>query len=293
MLRKPHVQLIAGHSVRHGIRGGAGLMAVIFTMFAGLILASVIVSRLEAAQREVAARGNTPEMVSALKISAVESARKAIDWAVSPSPDQLDYLTNDKPAVVSAIVVLLFLFTPLLACLGGFNQTSGDIASKGLRFLLIRTERPNIFIGRFIGTFLFTALAFLGLFALLAIYMSVKVHVHEPGEMIGWLLLSYLRLVVFALPYVALCSLISCAISSPFGSLAISLLVACMFPVVIAIAAASNDNVQYAQYATPWGFRWWLLEPVGGQLFGGIAIMLGFTAVFLFAGLKYFSARDL
>jgi ABC-2 type transport system permease protein len=293
MFRKPHLQLIAGHSVRHGIRGGAGLMALIFTMFAGLILASIIIGRLEEAQREVAARGNTPEMTLALKTMAIGSARKAIDWAVSPSEGQLDYLTNEKPAVVSAIVVLLFLFTPLLSCLGGFNQTSGDIASKGLRFLLIRTERPNILIGRFIGTFLFNALAFLGLFALLALYMSVKVHVHEPSEMIGWLLLSYLRLIVFALPYVALCSLISCAINSPFGSLAISLLVAYMLPAVIAFAANSNDNVQYAQYLTPWGYRWWLLEPVGGQLFGGIAIMIGFTAVFLLAGLKYFSARDL
>ncbi|MEZ4368864.1 MAG: hypothetical protein R2939_21680 [Kofleriaceae bacterium] len=145
-------------------------------------------------------------------------ASKAIDFAVDPAPGQLDYLTRDNPALVSAILVLLFLVTPLLSCMGGFNQTSGDIASKGLRFLLIRTERPNIFLGRFLGTFLFSAVVYLMLFAILALYMAAKINVHPTGDMMMWLGQGYVRLLIFSLPYVALCAWISCAIDlAPSG----------------------------------------------------------------------------
>jgi hypothetical protein len=70
----------------------------------------------------------------------IKIGRKAIDWAVDPSETQLDYLTTDKPVLISAILVLLLLVTPFLSCLAGFNQTAGDISTRGLRFLLIRTE---------------------------------------------------------------------------------------------------------------------------------------------------------
>jgi ABC-type transport system involved in multi-copper enzyme maturation permease subunit len=296
MLRKPHLQLIASHSVRHGIRGGAGLIALLFTLVIGLALASVVIAPLERAVQiaeQLASRQAGVNAAAQVNAEVIKVTRKAIDWAVSPSDAQLDFLTRDHPAVISAILVLLFLITPLLACLGGFNQTAGDIATKGLRFLLIRTERPNIFIGRFVGTFLFSAATFAGLFAILALYMSFKVHVHPPGEMIAWLFQSYFRLLVFALPYVALCAWVSSAIDSPFGSLVIALLLVYLFPALVAIASGINEGAHYLQYVTPWGYRWWLLAPVGGQLLGGIAVMFGFTAAFLTAGLKHFSARDL
>lgn len=292
MLRKPHLNLIASHAVRHGIRGGAGLISLLLTLVVGLVLASIVIAPLEQTEKRAANHG-TAEVSARLNAEVIAVTRKAIDWAVSPSPEQLDYLTQDHPAVVSAILVLLFLVTPLLSCLGGFNQTSGDIGTRGLRFLLIRTERPNIFAGRLIGTFAFGALTYLALFAILAIYMALRVHVHPAGDMMVWLAQGYLRLVAFALPYFALCALVSCAIDSAFGSLVIALLVVYVLPLMIGIAGGINEYARYAQYATPWGYKWWLLAPVGGQLFGGIAIMLGFTAVFTAVGLKYFSARDL
>lgn len=293
MLRKPHLHLIAGHSVRHGIRGGAGLVSLLLTLVLGLVLASIVIAPLEQAEQMAGRRGATAEVTAKVNADVIMIARKAIDWAVNPSDAQLDYLTRDHPAIISAILVLLFLVTPLLACLGGFNQTSGDIGTRGLRFLLIRTERPNIFVGRFVGTFLFGAVTFASLFAILALYMSLKVHVHAPGEMILWLLEGYVRLVVFSLPYVALCAWVSCSIDSPFASLVIALLVAYLLPLMITIGSGINDGVHYLQYVTPWGYKWWLLAPPSAELAGGIAVMIGFTAVFVAAGLRQFSVRDL
>ena len=91
----------------------------------------------------------------------------------------------------------------------------------------------------------------------------------------------------------AICAWISSSIDSPFGSLVVALLVAYIVPMIVGMAGNVNENAHYAQYLTPWGYKWLLMEPIGLPLLGGIAAMLGFTAVFLFIGLKNFNKRDL
>jgi len=304
MLRQAHLKLIAGHSVRHGVRGGAGLVSILLTMVVGLILANIAIWPLDAVNKTIdktveraGDRISDAERVAAheeVNREVVRVTGKAIDWLIEPSQDQLDYLTKDKPAFVSAILVLLFLATPLFSCLGGFNQTSGDIATRGLRFLLIRTERPNIFIGRFIGTYLFAALVNLLLFAVLAAYLAAKVKVHPSGDMVLWMLQGYLRLMLFSLPYIAICAWVSCAIESSFGSLVIALMLTYLLPIFIGRGEAIEEKVGYLQFLTPWGFKYWLLQPAtSGYFWGGVLAMLGFTAVFLVLGLRYFEKRDL
>jgi ABC-type transport system involved in multi-copper enzyme maturation permease subunit len=295
MLRGPHLKLIASHSVRHGIRGGAGLIALLLTLVLGLSLANIVLSPLEGIEQRAKEMGaELTDSDRALLADQVNAAMaKAIDWVIEPSPEQLNYLTNEHPSAVSAILLLLCVVTPLLSCLGGFNQTSGDIASKGLRFLLIRTERTNIFFGRFIGTYLFSACVYLALFVILALYMVVKIKVHSPGEMVLWLASGYVRILLLSLPYIAMCALVSCAIDSAFGSLTISLLVAYLFPLMVKFASAQNEKVGYLQFLTPWGWKYWLFSPMGGRFFGGVAVMLAFTGIFLFLGNRYFSKRDL
>ncbi|HSD89453.1 MAG TPA: hypothetical protein VLB44_18110, partial [Kofleriaceae bacterium] len=222
-----------------------------------------------------------------------KAARKVLDWTIEPSDDELDYLTKDHPAMISAFLIMLMMFVPFLTCLGGFNQTAGDIDTKGLRYLLIRTERSNIFLGRLIGTYLFAMAVFLILFLVLGAYMASNIKVHSPGEMLAWMASGYLRVMLFVAPYMAVCAWISCAIASPFGSLAISLLIVYFYPLIIYIGSKSADAISYGNLATPWGYKWWLFAPLGPKFFGGIAMMIAFTALFTFLGHRYFGKRDL
>jgi ABC-type transport system involved in multi-copper enzyme maturation permease subunit len=296
MIRPPHLNLIARHSVRHSLRGGAGLIAILATIVIGLVLASIVISPLEAAERQLSSRSVDPEtaQMTALATSEITMiAKKSMGWVMGSSDSQVDYLVNDKPALVSAILVLLMLVTPLCACLGGFNQTSGDIGSRGLRYLLFRTERQNIFLGRFIGTALFTAAVFAILFLILAIYIAFKIHVHPRGDMMMWLAGGYLRVFIFALPYVALCSWISSSIDTPFGALVLTLLFAYLWPLFVSIASGTNESAGYLQYATPWGFKWWLFSEKPLEVAGGVGVMLAFTAGLLALGSNRFGKRDL
>jgi ABC-2 type transport system permease protein len=304
MIRAPHLQLIAKHSVRHGIRGGAGLVSLFLTLIIGLFLSSILISPLDAVEQQMdqvehktsmeLTDSQRSEIVQGVNREVIKIASKAIDWVVDPSAKQLEYLTQDKPAIISAILVVLFLVTPLFACLAGFNQTSGDIGTRGLRFLLIRTERSNIFLGRFIGTYLFSALVNLALISILAAYMAAKVNVHPKGDMVLWLFQGYARMMLFSLPYIAICAWVSCAIDSPFGSLVIALLVTYMYPLLVGRGAAVNEHVAYLQYLTPWGFKYWLLDSgTSGHFWLASLAMFAFTAAFLFLGHRFFMKRDL
>jgi ABC-2 type transport system permease protein len=303
MIRKPHLRLIAFHSIRHGIRGGAGLVAVFMTLALSLLMANIVLSPLEALNSAENAMENRlghelsdterTQLREKMTHEVIQIGGKAIEWSISPSEEQADYLTRERPVTVSGILVLLMFVVPLLSCLAGFNQTAGDISTKGLRFLLIRTERPNIFIGRFLGTYVFSALTFLLAFVILMIYMALKVKLHAPGDMVLWLAQGYFRLMLYSLPYIALCAWVSCAIDSSFGSLMIALLIAYFVPLFVAVGSNINSAVKYLSYITPWGFKYWLLEPFGPKLLGGIAAMIGFTVLLLWAGLTHFSKRDL
>jgi hypothetical protein len=131
------------------------------------------------------------------------------------------------------------------------------------------------------------------LFLILGIYMAAKIKVHPAGDMLLWMGQGYLRMMIFTLPYVALCAWISSTMESAFGSLAISLLVAFFLPLFLGIAGSFEDTVKYAQYISPWGWKYWLLEPLGGKFFAGLGAMFGFTGLFLFLGHKKFTTRDL
>ena len=53
MLRKAHLNLIAKHSLKHGIRGGAGLVSIALTLLIGLFLAQCAVGPLERVDKSV------------------------------------------------------------------------------------------------------------------------------------------------------------------------------------------------------------------------------------------------
>lgn len=293
MIRRRHLELIAGHSVRHGLRGGAGLIAILATLVIGLVMASIVISPLEALTRHghLPSGGNLAADPAAREV--LDIAKKAIGWAMGTSQAQVEYLVAVKPALISAILILLMLVAPSCACLGAFNQTSGDIGSRGLRYLLIRTERQNIFLGRFIGTALFMFAVFAVLFIVLGVYVVAKIDVHPKGDMLLWLAGGYLRLILFALPYMALCAWISGAVSSPFGSLVLAIVFAYIWPMFVAIGSHTQEAFSYAQYLTPWGFKWWLFSERAWMVGLGALVMLAFTAILLVLGLRHFGKRDL
>lgn len=283
MVRREHIGLVARHYVKHSLRGGAGLVFIFLGLVAGLICAQVVIGAVEMAQQTGV---SSEEMIGA--------SERVVGYLSSMSSEQVAYLTRSKPAVISGFLAVLFLITPAMAILGGFNQLSGDIGSKGLRYLVQRTERSNLFFGRLIGAYVQALLVFALVFAIVTLYVIAKIKLYPAGDVVLWMLGGYLRMAVLLLPYLALCAWISAAIDAPFGALTVGLVVIGFVPILAWFAGRSNETAgTVIGFLMPGGFKWWLLHPSVPTILGGVAVMLGFTAAFTWLGWRHFENRDL
>lgn len=291
-VRASHLKLIAGSHVRNSLRNGAGVIFLVLSMLVGLVLATIAVLPVEKFMSLAENRGvgKTAEQLFTQAIN--EWGPGVLRAFVGSTPEQSEFFLVDKPALVSLFLILLFAFLPFLGFLSGFNQTAGDIGSRGLRYLLLRTERPNVFLGRLIGTYLFTVAVITVIIAVVGLYVMVKVKFYGAGDVALWLLRGWFAAAVFVMPWVAFCAWISAAIPIPFLSLLVAQGGLAFWIIFVAIMRGKADELGYAAYATPWGYKWWLLDPSLGKMLGAVLIMLAFTALLTFLGLRTFHRRD-
>lgn len=282
-LRKAHVGLIAKNHARFSVRSGTGLIFSLITLLAGLIIASIFLD-------PVAALEGGSEMA---KAQIQEVAVPVIKWLTDASDEQIIYWLKTKPALITAFMFVFVMLVPFMVCLGSFNQLSGDIGSRGIRYQLLRTERANLFIGRFLGTYLFILAIYAFLFVVVGIFFVVQLDFYSAADVLLWMARGFFVVALYSLPYVAFCAWISCAIGSPFGSLALSYMFIGLTPLLIWIAAKQWEPASYASYLMPWAYRMRLFDPDPVVMLTAVAAMLGFTAVFLFLGLRHFERRDL
>jgi ABC-type transport system involved in multi-copper enzyme maturation permease subunit len=303
-VRGGHLKLVAFHFARHHIRGGTGIMFTLTLLTVGLIIAAAFITPLEEMHKSVERQRVMEQQRRGIQDGRAITKKELVDeitrqigkpvaeWATDDA-DQANFLVNDRPALVSAILMVLMFAMPFLVCLGSFNQLSGDIQSKGLRYLLLRTERANLFLGRFIGTLLFTMVVLAILLAVIFLYLAFKADFYPAGKVALWLLQGYVALMLFALPYIALCAWFSATIDSPFACLVICELVALVVPAFVAIGSAIEKNFKYIGYVMPWPLKYQLLHPNPLHFLGATAAMFAFTGLYIWLGMLIFQTRDL
>lgn len=302
-LRPRHLRLISLYSSRYAVRGGTGVVFLLLTLACGLFVAYLIIDVAIGQQKEMLADQGYEVTEEQLLQEMLKVARPAVQWAIGSSgttgeedneeKEWTSYLLDSQPALLSAVLLILIFTLPFVVVTGAFNQFSGDIASRGLRYQLLRTARANIFFGRFLGTSLFAICVMALLITTIVVYLGLKTDLYDWGPLLIWGLRGLAALAILCVPYVALCSWISCAIDSPLGSLVIAALVVGVVPLFALIARGQFEWLAYISYSLPWGAQNYLLHHEALYVFGAIAACLGYTVVFLFLGYRHFSRRDL
>lgn len=300
-----HVWLIGRHSMGHAIRSGSGLVFVLVTLVCGLCIAQAVIGPLELARQGLSNFGPTQGDQAFEEI--MEVGHSVVGWAIGENEDPITfpgeqakpvgrwtkYLLDDHPALLSIIFLIMIFSLPFLIPFGAFNQVSGDVQSRGLRYLLLRTDRGSIFLGRFVGTTLF-AIAVMGLLvATIALYLGLKVRIYEPMALTLWSLRGFLALAILTVPYVALCAWISAHVDSPFASLSISNVIIVGVLLFAWIGSIQWEEFDAVLYLLPWGFQNHLLHPSPLHFAAALGGCLLQTAVFLYLGHRHFLRRDL
>jgi len=288
--------MIAFYWVRFSLRTGGGLVTLLLVLMVGLTVAGIFFAPVEKLMKEAPGLGHEKgEAVAYVKrLSESPEFADVVGRVTGADREETRYLLTENPALLSAIFLVLMWFFPFLACIGSFNQTAGDIGSRGLRYLLLRTERPNVLAGRFVGTMGAAKVATALTFVVILLYVALKFRVYAGADLLLWGLQGFIAIVFLVLPYVALCTWISCSMDSVFGALALSL-VATGVPIIgLKILDASVTwDLAWTERLLPWGWKYELLSGDLSKRLIAYTVMLAFSALFLFLAFRTFHKRDL
>ena len=314
-----HVRLISQYWTRFAVRSGSGLVYLMIVLTFGLSVAHMLISPVEllmvqqerdmghrdpnAVQEMIMSLGKpvvkfvlgtkslgqvakeTSQEPMMMPMVAKEDTSEAGQWAA--------FLLKDRPALLSAIFLILVFGLPFAISFLAFNQVSGDVQSRGLRYLLLRTERCNIYFGRFLGTVVFSTAVIAFLILTIVLYLGLKTGLYPAWDLLIWSVQGFYALSILMLPYIAVCAMISACVTSPFLSLILAKLVIAGTLLFAAIGSFVWEPLKYIKYLLPWGWQNHLLHPSVMHWGGAGLACLAYTAVFLMLGYRRFEKRDL
>ncbi|MDF1702457.1 MAG: hypothetical protein P1V36_15005 [Planctomycetota bacterium] len=291
-----HIRLVGSYWMRFSLRTGGGLMAIFLVLFSGLMVAHLFITPVEGLIDRASMDGHTQGEAAddIARVAESEAIVNAVKWITGQDQAEVEYLLREQPALLSVIWLMLLLLFPFVTSIGSFNQTAGDIGNRGLRYLLLRTERSNIYLGRTLGTLYFSTASLILLMILVLLYVGLKLNLYSFGALMGSGVQGFLALLFLSLPYITLCGWVSSLFDSAFASLAICLgLGGAPIIAISAIDANTHADLEWLERLLPWGWKYELLSGDIGTRLTAYAVMLGFTLLFLLLGMRHFNRRDL
>lgn len=227
------------------------------------------------------------------------------------SPEAIQEQLAVAKQIVSAVFNITLYFLPFYIAVLGFDQISGEIGPRSIRYLTVRTHRSSILWGKFLAqaTFLGASVLVVDLAILGATRWLSKASAFDIGTT---LLKCWLAAVIFSLAYLALSSLFSALFRSSAASLIFNffaLFGLLLMNIVGAIAAkaaessSSGDGAEapsrvvtalsWLRYASPWHYSSDLLDPDRLKVFQSAGVFVGFAAGFLALGYAVLRRRDI
>ena len=274
-----HTGLICRYWNRYAVRSGSGLVYLLIALVFGLSVAHLLISPVERlmAKQEKEIGGTDPTIINMTIVNigkpifrfilGPESSednsdqKKSLpagpkDAAALISPENTDanfnswvhFLLEDRPALLSAIFVVLVFSMPFAISFLAFNQVTGDIQTYGLRYLLLRTDRSSIYFGRFLGTVIFSTVVIAILVLTITLYLGAKLRIYPAADLAGWAVCGFLALSILMVPYIALGSLISASVDSPFLSLVLLKVIILGVLLLSVLGSLAWEPAKYIKY---------------------------------------------
>ncbi len=296
-----HILLHARNSMTHSLRSGSGVAFVVLATIVGLFIASLVFMPIEL------------DFVEADEYRS--TAAKAVGFVLSMAtlqpgdPRQFDnrlesgdlielamwaqYLVLERPVLLSLTVLLLALVLPLLLPLGSFASISGDVQHRSIRYLLPRSTRTSLVLGRLLGALVLTWVVLTFLQVAIVLYLGIVLPLDGWEPLAIWGLQTLGVLLILSFPYVALGVLCSTIFRAPMVALmgAIGLTVA--VPIVAFSAWRAWEPLGNLLYLLPWGYAHNLLSPDSATVTEAVFLCTAHGAIFTILAVWRLKRMDL
>lgn len=265
---------------------------VVFTALCLLIVGSLARKLQDTADAQIA-QGADPEAV-----------RRVLDQGQAQLLEKVFHADSETaratlaliPVVVLLVLRITLIFLPIYIALMGFDQMSGEMTHRSIRFVAVRARRGSILMGKFLGQ----AAVLAGLVTVVDLgvvaYTKAFFPAFELGAAAGALLRLWLAAVVFSLAYVALTSLCSTVARRPAVSLLLNIAVLFLFWIVefAGYAAAEGTSpLRFLRFVSPSHYTQDLFIASPAAFAGTFGIYVAYGALFLAVAHITLRRRDL
>lgn len=204
------------------------------------------------------------------------------------------------PEVILVVFHLSLFWLPIYIALMGFDQISGDVGGKAIRFLTVRSRRGTILVGKYLGQAGVLIILLSTILIVTAVYAKIRNTDFHLG--LGVVVLSRLLLAgfTFSLAYLAISTLCSTAFRTPMVSLVINVIALFSFwlmDVIGTLVHKLGDEGKWKalsamRFASPSHYSADLVHPDPSKFGVSVVVYVGFAVVFLSAAWVILRARD-
>jgi ABC-type transport system involved in multi-copper enzyme maturation permease subunit len=288
------IAVIWSSETRRAVRSGRVVVLLgLYSMFSVLVL--LIVGAIANAIRdEVASRlaetGNGAEATAALS---AEMKKSFIGVLAGNDTAMMEALAQ-VPLVVLVVFKVTLFFLPAYIALMGFDQISGEVGPRSIRYLTVRARRSSLLMGKF----LVQATLLVGLVLVIDLGIFIYAAITNPDFTFGSLAVNlvkfWLAAIVFSLAYVALTTLCSSLFRLPAVSLIFNFIMLFVFWLMDVVGgAATGKGGEFIRYLSPSYYSADLLHPQLTEFgISGLAYA-AFATVFLGLSYAVLRVRDL
>jgi ABC-type transport system involved in multi-copper enzyme maturation permease subunit len=202
-----------------------------------------------------------------------------------------EHLQQIPVPILFAYWFTLFVMPPLVLLMG-FDQISGELSTRSVRYLASRSRRVSWALGKALAQVIALFGLSLAANAVVLIFSLATVPGIAFAPALGWLLALWLLSLIYGAAYVGLVTLISSLFRTPFLALAAGA-VALVVLGTAGLMARWIEQIHFVSYALPGSYASGLISPDVAVAAGSAAALLGFAAVFLGGAVGVLKARDL
>ena len=280
--------MIWSAELRRALRSARTVVLLgLYGLFSALVLLVVgaITRSLREQLERAAASSNGADTQAAME----QAHQGLLGFFVNGDPAMVEALSR-VPVVVLVVFKMTLFFLPAYIVLMGFDQVSGEVGPRSIRYVTVRARRSSVLLGKFLTQ----AALLLALVLVVDLAIFVYAKATTPGFALGLMALTFARFwmaaLVYSLAYVALTTLCSTLFRSPGVSLVFNFILLFVFWLVDVIASALPSPGSALRYLSPSAYATNLLHPQPGPFLASAAAYAAFAIVFL--GLAHLTLRQ-
>ena len=281
--------------LRRAVRSGRAVVLLgLYSMFSALVLLVVgwLASQVrEAVNKQLETAGAGAD--ASAQVS--EEMRKGVLGFLTSNDSAMMEALAQVPLEVLVVFKITLFFLPAYVVLMGFDQISGEVGPRSMRYLTVRARRSSVLLGKFLSQ----ATLLLGLVLIIDLAIFVYARIANPdfgfADVVLNLLKFWLAAIVFSLAYVSLTTLCSALFRSPAVSLVFNFILLFIFWLMDTVGRASGEDgvLRFLRYLSPSYYAGNLLHPRLAEFAASGAAYAAFATIFLLGAYAVLRARDL